>query len=136
MVRCFGVVLVFFSLTCNAADTKSQPPAGGCDNLAAAVESGAKELSFIRVDGAADNSAARESNRQLQKVVATNLMQMNLSLMQANRCNLPRVPFSDSSYYLSALSCSTALLKSQLNQVSDSPAECDRSKWTRMSNEK
>lgn len=136
MLRWLGMTLITFAATCGAADMKALPSGEVCENLGTAIESGMKELSFIRVDGAADNSAARESNRQLEKVVVTNLMQLNIGLMQANRCNLPKTPFSDSAYYLSALSCSNALLKAQLDRSSESPVECDRSKWSRMSSEK
>jgi hypothetical protein len=130
-----GVLLVAVCGFAQAADTKPQRPQTTCDKLAAAFESGVKELSFIRSEGVPDNSAARETNRQLEKVVTTNIMQMHLTLMQANKCTLPTANISDVDYYIDALSCTTAMLKAPPGEK-EMPPECDRSKWTRMFDEK
>jgi len=127
----FGALLVAACGFAQAADNKPPTQSGTCEQLGAAVEDGVMELTFIRVDGVTDNSAARETNRQLQKVVVTNLMQMHLTLMAANKCPLPKTTFSDGAYYLDALNCSTALLKAKQSDK-DMPPECDRRKWVRM----
>jgi hypothetical protein len=114
-----------------AAD-KVPSSAGSCEALAGAIEGGLKALSFISANGMGDNSAARESNRQLEKVVETNLMQMNLGLLQANRCPAPKGPLVDNVYYLDALKCSNALMRGRNENDKNNPPECDRSKWKRM----
>lgn len=126
-----GVLLVAACGFAQAAE-KAPAPAGSCEALTGAVEGGLKALSFISANGMGDNSAARESNRQLEKVVETNLMQMNLSLLQANKCPVPKGPLVDNVYYLDALKCSNALMKGRLDNDKSTPPECDRSKWKRM----
>jgi hypothetical protein len=127
----FGVLLVAACRFTQAAEVKSQAPQDVCERLSAAVEDGVKELSQIRVDGLTDDSAPRETNRQLEKVITTNLMQMHLTLMQANKCTLPKTTFYDTAYYTDALSCATARLKARADDK-ETPPDCVRSKWTRM----
>ena len=123
-----GVLLVAVCGFAQAADTKPQGQQTVCDSLAASVEEGVKDLSHYRFDGAFDNSAVRETNRQLQKVVTTNLIQANLTLMQANKCVLPKLPINDYAYRSAALKCATS------TKPKDEVApECVRPNWTRNS---
>jgi hypothetical protein len=122
----FGVLLVAVCGFAQAAEPKAQGPQANCETLAAAVEAGVRDLAFYSIDGTFDNSAVRETNRQLQKVVASNLIQANLTLMQANRCALPRLPVDEGAYRSAALKCFTA------TKPKDGVApECVRPTWTR-----
>jgi hypothetical protein len=119
----FGVLLVAACGFAQAADNKSQ---GTCDALAAAVEGGVRDLAHYSFDGTFDSSAMRETNRQLQKVVASNLIQANLTLMQANRCPLPKLPVDEYAYRSAALKCLSAV------KPKDGVApECIRPNWVR-----
>jgi hypothetical protein len=121
----FGVLLV---AACGFAQAADRAPAlaGSCEALAATVEAGVRDLAFYSIDGTFDSSAARETNRQLQKVVASNVIQANLTLMQANRCALPKLPIDENAYRSAALKCFTAA------KPKDGVApECIRPTWTR-----
>lgn len=126
-----GVALLAAASLAHAADSKSST----CEALSAAFEAGLKDLAVIRADAGLDNSAPRETNRQLRKVFTADVMRMNLDLLQAGKCPLPKEPVSDYAYYLDALKCSTAMLRSQPGDK-ELPDECDRAKWTRRGFEK
>ena len=118
-----GVLLVAACGFAQAADSK--PQGGVCEALATEVESSLKELAYYSVNGNFDDSAPRETNRKLQKVVAANLIQANLALMQANKCAMPRLPIYESAYRSAALKCLTA------EQTDTAAPECIRTKWSR-----
>lgn len=121
----FGVLLVAACGFAQAVE-KTAPQHGSCDALAAEVEASVKELAFYSIDGSFDDSAPRETNRKLQKVIASNLIQSNLSLMQANKCPMPKLPVYESAYRSAALKCFTA------EKPKDGLApECIRTNWTR-----
>ena len=122
-----GVLLVAVCGFAQAADTATMAQqAKTCDALATEVEASVKELAYYSVNGAFDDSAPRETNRKLQKVVASNLIQANLALMQANKCTLPKLPIYESAYRSAALKCLSA------EQPKDGVApECVRTKWSR-----
>jgi hypothetical protein len=122
-----GVLLVAVCGFAQAEDVKASPQqARTCQALADVIEANVRDLAFYNIDGTFDGSAARETNRQLQKVVATNLIQSNLLLMQANRCSLPKLPVDDEAYRSAALKCFTA------SKPKEGVApECIRPKWTR-----
>jgi hypothetical protein len=121
----FGVLLV---AACGFAQAVDKVPAqpGACDALAAEVEASVKELAYYSIDGTFDDSAPREANRKLQKVVASNLIQSNLALMQGNKCQMPKQPIYESAYRSSALKCFTA----EKPKEGVAP-ECIRTNWTR-----
>jgi DNA gyrase/topoisomerase IV subunit B len=126
-----GVLLVAVCGFARAADINSQiQQAKICEALANAVEDGVKELAFLRSQVELERSAPRETNQQLEKVVTTNLMQMHLTLMQANKCPLPRTTFADSAYSDKAFACSKALIRAQAGDKAF-PEACDRTKWAR-----
>lgn len=120
------LLAAFLVLVCGVASAQARPTAI-CDRLAQAVEDNAKNLSYYRVSGIADDSAPRETNRLLQRVIYTNMLQSNLTLMQANKCALPSTPVVDDAYTSSALKCMTA----KVNAHSKFPPECDQSSWVR-----
>lgn len=65
-------------------------------------------------------------------------IQVNLQLMEAAGCALPKEPIHLRTYMLPALKCSTARLQQQSAQIRSgsreelpTPSECDWSKWQR-----
>lgn len=118
------IALVFSCLA--VADAQAQT---ACDRLAEAIETSAKEISFYAVDGALDNSAPRATNRKLEQNMHVGLIQANLTLMQANKCPLPKAPFSESGYKDSAFTCVAAAMRG--GDPTKQLPECDRAKWVR-----
>jgi hypothetical protein len=57
-------------------------------------------------------------------------IQVNLQLMEANKCTMPPVPLHGGRYLVQALECSTAMMKASLagTSMKDLP-ECDTEKW-------
>ena len=100
-----------------------------CGKLAASYEDVGKVMSLISARGFGDDSAPRETNRQLkisnQLAVATNIQ----TVMVQQKCVLPR-PVALDDYILAAAKC--ALAEGKITDSTSSlPAECDRSTWHR-----
>lgn len=112
---------------CGAAAAQTKP-VSFCDALAQTVEDNVKSLSYYRVSGVGDDSAARETNRLLQKVAYSNLLQATLIQMQANKCPVPTLPLTDDAYTSSALKCMKARITPPR---SSNPPECEESAWVR-----
>lgn len=103
-----------------------------CDRLAAAVEGSIKELSYYEYDGIFDNSAVRQTNRQLGKSVEMAVIQANLTLMQGYKCALPKLLITLNAYSMNAFECHSAGLRiGKSPDVSKGIPECDRSEWSR-----
>lgn len=102
-----------------------------CELLSKAVEGGVQELAYQGFVGVFDDSAARESNRLLQKVFISTAIQSNLILMQANKCQLPKLPVNDVDYSSNALECAISTSKAQRTGDKAPQAECNRDKWAR-----
>lgn len=100
-----------------------------CESLAVAVDADMKQLAASGVSDFFEDSAMRETNRRLGRVVAASLIQSNLMLMQANKCLPPKAPISDGTYINDALQCEIAKSKAQRLGDKSLPAECDRDKW-------
>ncbi len=83
-----------------------------------------KRVAMEGADGVGDNSAPRETMRQL-KIVNLNLMrQMNLDMMIAGKCPLPTNPVGDGEYLVNALECST-----KITQGDHKAKECVMENW-------
>lgn len=104
----------------------------GCKELTAAVEASQKELAFQHVDGLLDNSAARETNRQLRSLNELQAIRANLVLMQSARCAMPAQPIdsSGSEFISAALDCKLAIEKNGV-QADEAKVACKRSDWSR-----
>lgn len=103
-----------------------------CDQLQVAVEDGIKEISFQSLTRYSDNSAPRLTNRKLEQLAQIGMIQANLTLMQASKCNLPKAPVQEKAYKESAGKCLTALDSPVERGAEVKPlSECDRTKWIR-----
>lgn len=99
--------------------------ADSCDALQGKYVEQDKELASIKAAGIGDNSAPRESNRQLQAGNVLAKKQLLLTTMSLQKCPLPKS--FETSFIVSALSCATETMR---GYNSDAAKEaCDRSKW-------
>ena len=102
-----------------AADSTSE-------QLGKAVEASVKEMAFYD-DAALGASAAELMSRKLGAVAEASKIQSNLTLMQANKCLMPRDPINPRVYSQSAFACVHATPRPGNTPV----PECDREKWTK-----
>jgi hypothetical protein len=111
-----------------------------CATMLSEFEDANKELSVIMSDGIADNSAPRETNRQLKELNQRFIQSMIIDRMLAMKCTLPTQLSSPKYYMLPALECETASTKAMSAAIrlpsagsfTDDPeykAKCDRSVW-------
>lgn len=107
-----------------AAPTTASPSSGACSGLASAYDGVEKSLALTYAEGVGDNSAARETNRQMENANDLAKASMILTLMQAHHCAMPNHAPSMATYISSALTCATDRLKG----VSDAPS-CKMDTW-------
>lgn len=108
----------FFSFTAQSQSDKL------CEVYGNTYDSSNKELSDIYNEGLSDNSAPRETNRQLRIISERILQMMILTQMQHHKCKLPKQPSGWAEYALPSIQCAVERLDMKL----DSP-KCDWSKW-------
>ncbi len=87
-------------------------------------EGGNKDIAMIEVEGFSDDSAPRESNRQLQMLNVRLNQLIALQLMEVHKCPSPKHTSSGIAYSIQALQCQTEKIKG--NYTSE---KCDTSKW-------
>jgi len=100
--------------------------AADCKSFSDTIEHSLKLIAMADTRGIGDNSAPRATLDELR--INNNLarIQINLELMKASGCALPKDPIRQSDYMSNALDCSLAELKGN----SKAP-ECDLTKWVR-----
>lgn len=124
----------FSSIACTEKPSPAGNPSSICNNLTKDWVWSEKTLAQLSIDGVGDNSAPRETNRQLRILNRTLQKQMTLQLMLANHCSsLPDQADISGDYMVNALECETALLR---RSNDDLPGECDKSKWQKSSDAK
>lgn len=96
---------------------------GKCSKLAAEYDQIEKSLAMIYADGVGDNSAPRETNRQMRAANDMARASIVVTLLQANRCSLPDHAPSMARYFSPALTCSTDQLKTP------QPESCKMENW-------
>lgn len=99
---------------------------GACTKLAADYDQVEKALAMTEAEGVGDNSAPRETNRQVEDSNYLARASMTLTLMEANHCALPDHAPSSIRYLSSALTCATDRLKSPIG--SETPS-CKMENW-------
>jgi hypothetical protein len=102
--------------------------AGTCSSLATDYDGIEKSLASNYAEGIGDNSAPRETYRQIKNSNDLARASMVLTLMQAHHCSLPDHAPSMVRYLSAALSCATDRLKS----TSES-ASCKMETWQPLS---
>jgi len=95
-----------------------------CASLNSQFESSNKELSYLNTSGLTDDSAPRETNRQLKAVNERLAQSMVLDRMIQAKCALPSQLSDDVYYWKPAFDCAMARGDADIKE------KCDRSKWT------
>ena len=109
------------ALTLFFGSVRAQTP---CQDFEAAIEYSLKNISVARVEGIGDDSAPRATLRAIEANNQLLLIQIQLGLMNLNKCPVRKTSLSATKYVDDALACSAAMRTTE----SDPPA-CDRSKW-------
>ena len=103
-----------------------------CDQLQAAIDDGMKEVTFQWVEGRRDDNFPRQTNRKLEQLTLIGMVQANLTLMQAAKCNFQKTPIKENTYMEGAFQCLKALNAPTERGAEVKPLiECDRTKWVR-----
>jgi hypothetical protein len=101
------------------------PPAPkNCSELSSAFTTIDKQNALTWTDSLGDNSAPRETNRQLKMLNGQLRQQMLLDALRTQGCPLPNVAAGYMRYLDKALECQT----DQLKGVKDTP-KCDLKAW-------
>lgn len=100
-----------------------------CAKLRGEFDMADRDIARISVEAMADNSAPRETNRQLRMLRATLNKSMAVQLLIAAKCDLlPASADSSADYQASAIMCQSELLKH--NYVTDKAAAlCSMDGW-------
>jgi hypothetical protein len=123
MCRLAGaVVLTAISLGASGLAAAQQT----CANYESAIDTGLKFIALEKAEGIGDNSAPRETNRQLKIANELAVIQANLALLIASKCPPPARSLNTSAYFLPAMKCSTARMKGE-----QKPAACELKDWKR-----
>ena len=95
-----------------------------CANFAHVYEESNKAIGASVARSLSDNSAPRQTNRELE-IINERLQQLIvLQQMRAYGCRFPTETSGGGAYLMKALECETAMLRGR----QDAP-ECDRDKW-------
>ena len=92
-----------------------------CEVYAGEYDGANREMARIVAEGILDNSAPRETARQLELLNERLLQLITMQQMEFHGCDLPKIPSGSAGYFISALNCKT---KGEIG----SP-ECDTGKW-------
>ena len=95
-----------------------------CANFAHAYEASNKAIGTIIAQGLTDNSAPRQTNRELGMINERLQQPIVLQQMRAYGCRFPTETSSGGAYLLKAMKCENEMLKGRR----DAP-ECDQDKW-------
>ena len=98
-----------------------------CDEIRSMVEDDVKSMAESTMDTGNDVVS------QLRKLTSIGQIQANLTLMQANKCQLPKSAVDYRPYLYSASRCAIAKSAAQRAGSNARPLECDRDTWTRES---
>ena len=118
-----GLLLYFFAVGLLDGSAMAQK-VDNCAFYEKVYISGNKQLSSIFVEGIGDDSAPRETSRQLRALNVRMEQLIVIQQMQSIGCKLPEQISSISHYLSPALDCGNARLRGN----SESP-KCDRDTW-------
>ena len=126
-----AVGAVGFSSPSAVAGSEDKPPRQSLCGIYENIYEGAnKEMALISGEGTFDNSAPRETNRQLKILNERVLQLIVISQMQAHGCAIPKIPSDgDIGYTIHAIECHTERMKGNFNS-----SKCDKSSWKRIKN--
>jgi len=127
-IAAVALVSASFAPTAQVAAAPASPSAsasgGVCAKLTADYEQINKALALTYAEGVGDDSAPRETNRQVETANNLSRASMTLTLMQAHHCSMPDYEPSVARYMSPALTCATDMLKSGADAAS-----CKMESW-------
>lgn len=100
-----------------------------CKSAESLIEDHLKSIAYDSVAGITDNSAPRETNRQLKVVAATNQILIQQLHMQSLHCPAIQWSISHSAFTSAALNCSLASTSND-----EYKEKCNRKNWARTLN--
>ena len=100
-----------------------------CKTAESIIEEQLKSIAYESVAGIGDNSAARETNRQLKVVAATNQLHTQQLHMQSLQCPAIRWNITHTVFISDALGCSLASTSND-----EYKEKCNRKNWSRTTN--
>lgn len=95
-----------------------------CETYARLYDGANQEIASIKATGIFDDSAPRETVRQLQTLDQRLRQFITMQQMEFYGCDLPKMPSDSIQYYSDALACELEGRRGRTN----SP-ECDRGEW-------
>lgn len=117
-----ALLVCFFGSSLQASEKTPQQVL--CEVYDRTYDGANKSIASIEAEGISDNSAPRESNRQL-KILNERVQQLIVvQQMQAYGCKVPKATSSGVGYMIHAVECSTEQIKGNFNSIT-----CDRSNW-------
>lgn len=129
IIRSVVTVAVLFMLSMPPALAVAAPvstmPGGVCDKLAGEYDQAEKALAMTFAEGVGDDSAVRETSRQIESSNFISMAGIAVSLMEAHHCSMPDHAPSTARYLSPALTCATDRLK---NGSPDTPS-CKMDTW-------
>lgn len=113
-------------MTLNASAQTTQ-----CSSTLASLAQDEKRLAYLEADGVMDDSAPRQTNRQIK--ITNHLLKMNMTMQFAiaGKCNLPKEPYSSAGYMSSAYACTIAEATARVTNSKVKIPDCDDSKWVK-----
>jgi hypothetical protein len=117
------------SISIAAPATASNSSLGACASLAMDYDQVEKSLALTYAEGVGDDSAPRETNRQMKYANDLSRASMMLTLMEARHCALPDHAPSYLRYLSPALSCAKDRITSA---IGDETPSCKMESWQPM----
>jgi hypothetical protein len=119
----FNVVVA--ALIYAAASSACLAQSALCKQLDAHIQREEKDIAAEIASGMGDNSAPRETTRQLRISNSWSAIHVAMVNMQANHCPPIGRDISDTTYIVAALACAT----DRLAGATSSPPSCNRTDW-------
>lgn len=104
-----------------------QKPAADCKQFVEAIDATLKLAASDYSEGFLDNSAPRETNRQLRLALAMSQINANIQLMSENKCPAISEPIDVAVYFAAAIECKGKLIG--WREGMQRPAECAVAGW-------
>jgi hypothetical protein len=111
------------SISAPATASTTSGSSAVCSQLAGDYDQVEKALAMTFAEGVGDNSAPRETYRQIESSNSLAQANMIITLMEARHCALPDHAPSIKRYFSPALTCSTDRLKTS------QPESCKMENW-------
>lgn len=118
-------VIVLLVIILSAFSSQSYAAQPLCNEFEAALDDYLKLTAKTYVEGIGDNSAPRETTRLLQVNNYLQLANMNLTLLNQNKCAVRSTPISHFKYLSEAMACNLAMLE----RSDEKDLACDMSRW-------